>query len=54
MDINGAEQEKEKRMKGNEDSLRDFSNNIKLNNIHIIWVPEGGEINELRTYLKAQ
>ena len=36
-----AEQNKEKRMKRNEDSLRDLWNNIKCNNIHIIGVPEG-------------
>ena len=36
-----AEQNKEKRMKRNEDSLRDLWDNIKRNNIHIIGVPEG-------------
>ena len=35
-----AEQNKEKRMKRNEDSLRDLWDNIKWNNIHIIGVPE--------------
>ena len=30
-------------MKRNEDSLRDFWDNIKHNNIHIIGVPEGEE-----------
>ena len=29
-------------MKRNEDSLRDFGDNIKCTNIHIIGVPEGG------------
>ena len=38
-----AEQNKEKRMKRNEDSLRDLWDNIKHNNIRIIGVPEGGE-----------
>ena len=38
-----AEQNKEKRMKRNEDSLRDLWDNIKHNNIHIIRVPEGEE-----------
>ena len=38
-----AEQKKEKRMKRNEDSLRDLWDNIKCNNIHIIGVPEGEE-----------
>ena len=38
-----VEQNKEKRMKRNEDSLRDLWENIKHNNIHIIGVPEGKE-----------
>ena len=38
-----AEQNKEKRMKRNEDSLRDLWDNIKHNNIHITGVPEGEE-----------
>ena len=38
-----AEQNKDKRMKRNEYSLRDLWDNIKLNNIHIIGVPEGEE-----------
>ena len=33
----------EKRMKGNEDSLRDLWDNIKRMNIHIIGAPEGEE-----------
>ena len=37
------EQNKEKRMKRNEDSLRDLWDNIKPNNIRIIGVPEGEE-----------
>ena len=37
------EQNKEERMKRNEDSLRDLWDNIKGNNIHIIGVPEGEE-----------
>ena len=38
-----VEQNKEKRMKRNEDSLRDLWDNIKHNNIRIIGVPEGEE-----------
>ena len=38
-----AEQNKEKRVKRNEDSLRDIWDNIKCNNIRIIGVPEGEE-----------
>ena len=42
-EITTVEQKKEKRMKGNEDSVRDLWNNIKHTNIHIIGVPEGEE-----------
>ena len=38
-----TEQNKEKTMKRNEDSLRDLWDNIKCNNICIIGAPEGGE-----------
>ena len=38
-----VEENKEKRMKRNEDSLRDLWGNIKPNNIRIIGVPEGEE-----------
>ena len=38
-----AEQNKEKRMKRNEDSLRDLWDNIECTNIRIIGVPEGEE-----------
>ena len=38
-----AEQNKEKRMKRNEDSWRDLWDNIKRNNIRIIGVPKGEE-----------
>ena len=43
VDITTAEQNKEKRMKRIEDSLRELWDNIKCNNIHIIGVPEGEE-----------
>ena len=43
MEITATEQNIEKRMKRNEDSLRDFGDNIKCTNIHIIGVPERGE-----------
>ena len=43
VEFTAAEQNKEKRMKRNEDSLRDFWENIKCNNIRIIGVPEGEE-----------
>ena len=43
VECTAAEQNKEKRMKRNEDSLRDLWDNIKHNNICIIGVPEGEE-----------
>ena len=43
VEFTAAEQNKEKRMKRNEDSLRDLWDNIKRNNICIIGVPEGEE-----------
>ena len=43
MEITTAEQNKEKRMKRIEDSLRDFWDNIKRTNIQIIGVPEEEE-----------
>ena len=41
VEFTAVEQNKEKRMKGNEDSLRDLWDNVKHNNIHIIGVSEG-------------
>ena len=43
VEITATEQNKGKRMKRNEDSLRDLWDNIKHTNIHIIGVPEGEE-----------
>ena len=43
MEITTAEQNKEKRMKRIEDSLRDLWNNIKHANIRIIGVPQEEE-----------
>ena len=43
VEITAEEQNKEKRMKRNEDSLRDFWDNIKRTNIQIIGVPEEEE-----------
>ena len=43
VEITAIEQNKEKRMKRNEDSLRDLWENIKHTNIHIIRLPEGEE-----------
>ena len=53
VEFTAAEQTKEKRMKRNEDNLRDLWDNIKHNNIHIIGFPEGEERRkDLRKYLK--
>ena len=41
VEITATEQNKEKRMKRNEDSLTDLCYNIKCTNICIIGVPEG-------------
>ena len=43
MEITTAEQDKEKRMKRIEDSLRDFWDDIKCTNIRIIGVPKEEE-----------
>ena len=43
VEITAREQNKEKRMKRKEDSLRDLSDNIKQTNIRIIGVPEEEE-----------
>ena len=43
VEFTAAEQNKEKRMKRNEDRLRDLWDNIKCTNIRIIGVPEGEE-----------
>ena len=40
MEITSEEQNKVKRMKRTEDSLRDLWDNIKRTNIQIMWVPE--------------
>ena len=53
VEFTAAEQNKEKRMKRNEDSMRDLWDNIKRNNIRIIGVPEGEEREKgPRKYLK--
>ena len=54
VEFTAIEQNKGKRMKRNEDSLRDIRDNIKHNNIHIIGVPEGEERErkDQRKYLK--
>ena len=51
VEITTTEQNKEKRMKRIEDTLRDLYDNIKCNNIRIIGVPEE-ERKDQRKYLK--
>ena len=41
MEITHAGPKREKRLKRNEESLREIWDNIKRSNIHIIGVPEG-------------
>ena len=43
VEINEAERKKEKRIKRNEDNLRDLWDNVKCPNIRIIGVPEEEE-----------
>ena len=43
VEFTAEEQNEEKKMKRNEDSLRDLWDNIKRNSIRIIGVPEGEE-----------
>ena len=43
VEIITTEKNKEKRMKRNEDNLRDLRENTKCTNIHILGVPEGEE-----------
>ena len=43
MEITDMEQKREKRLKTNEESLRELWDNVKRTNIHIIGVPEGEE-----------
>ena len=54
VEFTSVEQNKGRRMKRNEDSLRDFWDNIKHNNIRIIGVQEGEERErkDQRKYLK--
>ena len=43
MEITDAEQKREKRLKRNEESLREFWDNVTCTNIHNMGVPEGEE-----------
>lgn len=51
MEVTKPEQQKEKQIKKNENSLKDFCHSIKCTNIHIIWLPEGEERKGQKMYL---
>ena len=51
VEINESERNKEKRIKRNEDSLRDLWDNVKHPNIRIIGVPEEEDKKTMRKYL---
>ena len=51
MEITQSEQQKEKQILKNENSLRDIWDNIKCTNLHIIGVPEGEERKVSKMYL---
>ena len=52
-EISETERKKEKRMKTNEDNLRDFWDNVKCPNVRIIGVPEEEDKRKtMRKYLK--
>ena len=51
VEINEADRKKEKRMKRNEDNIRDLCNNVKHPNIQIIGVPEEQK-KTVRKYLR--
>ena len=46
VEINESKRKKEKRIKRNEDNLRDLQDNVKPSNIRIIGVPEEEDKNE--------
>ena len=53
VEINESERKKEKRIKRNEENLRDLQDNVKHPNIRIIGVPEEEEDKKtMRKYLR--
>ena len=52
VEINETERKKEKRIKRNEDNLRDLWDNVKRPNIRIIGVPEEDKKTAMRKYLR--
>ena len=51
VEINESERRKEKRIKRNEDNLRDLWDNVKCPKIQIIGVPEEEDRKTMRKYL---
>ena len=54
VEINEAERKKEKRIKRNEENLRDLWDNVKHPNIRIIGVPEEEKWKAMRKYSRRQ
>ena len=52
VEINETERKKEKRIKRNEDNLRDLWDNVKLPNIRIIGAPEEEDKKTMRKHLR--
>ena len=52
VEINESEWKKEKRIKRNEDNLRDLQDDMKNSNIRIIGVPEEEDKKTMRKYLR--
>ena len=52
VEIMDVEQKREKRLKTNEESLRELWDNVKRTNIHIIGVPEEGARRRQKKYSK--
>ena len=52
VEINESEGKKEKRIKRNEDNLRDLQDRVKCPNIQIIGVPEEEDKKTMRKYLR--
>ena len=52
VEITDAEEKRDKRLKRNEINLREFWDNAKCTNIHIMWVPEGEERKGQKKFLK--
>ena len=52
VELNEPDRKKEKRIKRNEDNLRDHWDNVKCPNIQIIGVPEEEDKKTMRKYLR--